>query len=250
MKKFVSRFPKRAGEIVELVDDVLDEGLSLHPDDDGFVELKELRDQMFAIRTFTKKLCKYQEEAKETYANCHTPSNGRTQNDDVNTDGDEIPFTQLCIELSKKVCAEFRNETNPIRLNFDDCEDLDLNVTQPPATQGKEVENGQNSEDVPEFKMPVQPKRASPKDGSTIRSLSRFGREYLLSEKKSVIPVCPKPKPLNVVDPLVPQRRPRWSVVLPEVLRSPYVVREVSLMCGMFPHQKRVDDCLFIARLT
>ncbi|GKA49052.1 hypothetical protein Tco_0742010 [Tanacetum coccineum] len=233
MKKFVSAFLKRAAEMVELADDVLDEGISLHPDDAVFVELKELKDQMFAARTFLHKPCKYQDPADQTYDSCHTPWNGRTQHEDVVADGDELPFTQLCIELSDRVCEEFHRTNEPQdvpefktpdqqkRLNFNDGEDLDLNITQPPATQGKEVGDGQNKEpqepqDVPEFKTPDQPKRASPKDRSTSRGLSRFGREYLSNENKSMIPVCLEPKPLNVVQPLIPQRRAKRHAILPE----------------------------------
>ncbi|GKC35622.1 hypothetical protein Tco_1048006, partial [Tanacetum coccineum] len=119
----------------------------------------------------------------QTYDNCHTPWNGRTQHEDVVADGDELPFTQLCIELSDRVCTEFlrTNEPQdvpefktldqPKRLNFDDGEELGLNITQPPATQGKEVGDGQNTEpqepqDVPEFKTPDQPKGASIKIAS------------------------------------------------------------------------------------
>ncbi|GJV17991.1 ulp1 protease family, C-terminal catalytic domain-containing protein [Tanacetum coccineum] len=256
MKKFVSAFLKRAAEMAELADDVLDEGLSLHPDDAGFVELKELRDQMFAACAFSQKPYKYQEPAEQTYDNCHTPWNGRTQHEDVVADGDELPFTQLASELADRVCNEFfsRNEHILTRLNFEEA-DFDLNITQPPATQGKEVGDGQNTEpqepqDVPEFKTPHQPKGTSPKDRSTSRSLSRFGREYLSNENKSMIPVCSEPQPLDVLEPLIPQRRAKWLAIRPEVLRSPYVVREVSLLCGFFPHEKRVADCLFSARFT
>ncbi|GJT31393.1 hypothetical protein Tco_0911668 [Tanacetum coccineum] len=140
MKKFVSAFLEKAVELAELAGDVLDEGLSLHPDDVGFMELKELRDQMFATRTFSQKPCKYQEPTDQTYDNCHTPWNGRTQHEDVVEDGDELPFTQLCIELSDRVCTEFcrTNEPQdvpefktldqPKRLNFDDGEELGIKI--------------------------------------------------------------------------------------------------------------------------
>ncbi|GKA61580.1 hypothetical protein Tco_0760987 [Tanacetum coccineum] len=140
MKKFVSAFLEKAAELAELAGDVLDEGLSLHPDDVGFLELKELRDQRFAARTFSQKPCKYQEPADQTYDNCHTPWNGRTQHEDVVEDGDELPFTQLCIELSDRVCTEFcrTNEPQdvpefktldqPKRLNFDDGEELGIKI--------------------------------------------------------------------------------------------------------------------------
>nr|GEV03794.1 DNA polymerase alpha catalytic subunit [Tanacetum cinerariifolium] len=105
-----TRISKRAIEMAELADDVLDEGLSLHPDDAGFVELNELRDPI-------------------------------TQHEDVIADGDELPFTHLASELADRVCNEFfsRNKHIPTRLNFKEA-DFDLNITQPPATQGKETD--------------------------------------------------------------------------------------------------------------
>ncbi|GKC93728.1 hypothetical protein Tco_1159170, partial [Tanacetum coccineum] len=115
MKKFISASLKRAAEMAELADDVLDEGLSLYPDDAGFVELKELRDQMFVDQFFKT------------------------------------------------------NEHIPTRLNFDDGADFDLNITQPPATQGKEVGDEQEPQDILEFKTPNHLKGSSPKDRSTSR---------------------------------------------------------------------------------
>ncbi|GKA63303.1 hypothetical protein Tco_0762909 [Tanacetum coccineum] len=230
-------------EMAEFVDGVLDEGLSLHPDDAGFVELKELRDQMFTASTFSQKPCKYQEPADQTYDNCHTSWNGRTQHEDVIADGDELLFIQLCIELSDRVCAEFhrtnepqdvlefKTPDQPKRLNFNDGKDLDLNITQPPATQGKEVGDGQNTEpqDVLEFKTPNQPKWESPKDRNTSRGLSRFGQEYLLNENKSMIPICLEPKSLNVVQPLIPQRRAKWPL-----LDATSIMYDTSKNCGVF----------------
>nr|GEU81929.1 hypothetical protein [Tanacetum cinerariifolium] len=58
---------------------------------------------------------------------------------------------------------------SPSCANFDDGANFDLNITQPLATQGKKVGDEQEPQDVPEFKTPNQPKRASPKDRSTSR---------------------------------------------------------------------------------
>ncbi|GJX04119.1 hypothetical protein Tco_0190035 [Tanacetum coccineum] len=186
VEKFISASLKRAAEMAELADDVLDEGLSLYQDDAGFMELKELRDQMFADRTFKQKPSNYQEPDDQTYDKFHTPCNGGTQYEDVVVEGDELPFTQLC------------------------------------ATQGKEVGDEQEPQDVPEFKTPNQPKGASPKDRSTSRGLSRFGREYL-TNNKSMVPVFLEPQPLNVLQPLIHQHRAKRHAILPEILRSPFV---------------------------
>lgn len=55
MKQYVAAYLKKADELVELADEVLDEGLESNPTDSGFIELKTLRDQMFAVRTYSQK---------------------------------------------------------------------------------------------------------------------------------------------------------------------------------------------------
>ncbi|GJU77891.1 hypothetical protein Tco_1274961, partial [Tanacetum coccineum] len=75
--------------------------------------------------------------------------------------------------------------------------------------------------------------------------MSRFG-----TDSKAMVPAFSQPKPLNVLPGNFPYGRPKRRVVLPEVLRSPYVVREVLLICGISPHESRAANCLFSARLT
>nr|GEY15487.1 hypothetical protein [Tanacetum cinerariifolium] len=54
---------------------------------------------------------------------------------------------------------------------------------------------------------------------------------------------------LNVTQPLATREsgRPTRHTILPKVLHSPYVVKEVSLIYGITPHKNRAADCLFSA---
>ncbi|GJW73239.1 retrovirus-related pol polyprotein from transposon TNT 1-94 [Tanacetum coccineum] len=45
---------KKAGEFIELADEVQDEALANNPTDTDFIDLKQLRDQMFAVRPYTQ----------------------------------------------------------------------------------------------------------------------------------------------------------------------------------------------------
>ena len=44
---------KRAGELLEMADKVIDKGIQDNPDDHVFLELKEVRDQLFVPRKFS-----------------------------------------------------------------------------------------------------------------------------------------------------------------------------------------------------
>ncbi|GKB87304.1 hypothetical protein Tco_0959576 [Tanacetum coccineum] len=84
-----------------MANEVLDDGLANNPMDPGLLELKEMMDQMFTVYG-----------APNGYA-----------------------------KLADSVWEEWHkmDENIPTRLNFYDAEDIDLNVTQPPATQEKVV---------------------------------------------------------------------------------------------------------------
>ncbi|PWA74635.1 RecF/RecN/SMC [Artemisia annua] len=266
-KKYVSSYLKKAAELVELADEVLDEELVNNPDDAGFLELRELRDALFAVRTYSNEPTDEKEENDYANYSFNTPENG----------GEPYPFTQVYGtpsgygELSDQVCEEWRrkNEPIPTRLNFDEGEEFDLNVTQPPATQGKVV--GGSDDDTPmeeveglldsmrnyqsqepvivdEFRTPVHETRVGEQDCNTSNNMSRFGRESIQNESKAIVHSYTEAQPLNVLhanflDELAKRRKKRT-----EKLRSPYVVREVSLVCGVAPHEKRATDCLFSAR--
>ena len=87
-------------------------------------------------------------EDEEAYEERVTPEKGVNKKGSGATNEYVFPFTQVygtpteAIAISDKVCREWeRNHQQiPTRLNFEDDVDLDLNVTQPPATQGKVVD--------------------------------------------------------------------------------------------------------------
>ena len=85
MKKYVSAYLKKAAELVELADEVLDEGLVNNPNDAGLLELKELRDAMFAVRTYSHEPTDEKEENDYASYSFQTLENG----------GEPFPFTQV-----------------------------------------------------------------------------------------------------------------------------------------------------------
>ncbi|GJX01269.1 hypothetical protein Tco_0185182 [Tanacetum coccineum] len=99
------RVPKdlEASEMVDLVDEVLDEGLADYSYEAGFIKLKDLRDQVFVGNTFSQKPKDNKEPDYQTFDNCHTRWNGENQQEDADGVGDVFPFTQMCIELSDRV---------------------------------------------------------------------------------------------------------------------------------------------------
>ncbi|GJU21281.1 LRR receptor-like serine/threonine-protein kinase GSO2 [Tanacetum coccineum] len=65
-----------AGEFIELADEVLDEALANNPTDTDFIDLKQLRDQMFAVRTYTQQPKDSAEQNDDTSYSFRTPENG------------------------------------------------------------------------------------------------------------------------------------------------------------------------------
>lgn len=107
---------KKAGELVELADEVLDEGLESNPTDSGFIELKTLRDQMFAVCTCSQRPKDKAEQDDATNFSFRTPENGEKQ----------FPFTQVygtpmeIAALSDKVWEELHrtSDTNSNEARF------------------------------------------------------------------------------------------------------------------------------------
>ncbi|PWA53614.1 phospholipase-like protein [Artemisia annua] len=265
MKKKAAAFLKRAGELIEMGDKVIDKGIEDNPDDHGFLELKELRDQLFVPRKFSDEPDVNEDE--EAYEQCFTPEKGVNKKGSGAADECVFPFTQVAIAMSDELCREWsRNHQQiPTRLNFEDDEGFDLNVTQPPATQGKVVVDdleadqvlleslrdyvSQDPADVGGFTTPDHPILVGAHESNTSNRLSRFGRESMGSKSKEIVPVYPNPMPLNVLVPKVERARAQRKRLLPEVLRSPYMTREVSVVYGLDTHEKKVAQCFFSGRL-
>ena len=94
MKKKLSSYLKRAGELVDMADRLLVRGLLDNPDDHGFMELKELRDQMFVNRTSYHNPEENEDPTEEAYDKCFTPQKGVNLNDSGAPDEYVFPFTQ------------------------------------------------------------------------------------------------------------------------------------------------------------
>ncbi|GKE51541.1 hypothetical protein Tco_1486697, partial [Tanacetum coccineum] len=199
MEKYVSTLLKKAGELMERADEVLDEGLENNLMDSGLIELKELKNQLFAVY------------------------------------GSPTGYA----ELQDKVWEEWHRlaEHIPTRLNFDEADDIDLNVTQPPTTQRQVVGGAEDENNMEE-------------EESLLDAIRNYVSQETTEEDEAMVPSYSQPKPLNVLLGNFPYGRPKRHVVLPEVLCSPYVVKKVSLICGISSHERRAANCLFSARLT
>lgn len=270
MQKKASSYLKRAAELVDMADKVIDKGIEDNPYDHGFWELKELRNQLFVPRKYSKEPADNEDE--EAYEKCVTPKKGVNKKGSGAADEYVFPFTQeygtptLAIAISDEVCREWeRNHQQiPVRLNFEDDVDFDLNVTQPPASQGKVVDDleedrvlleslreyvSQDPADGGGFTTPDHPISVGAHESNTSNRLSRFGRESMANKSKEIVPVYPNPVPLNVLVPKIERVRAQRQRLLPEVLRSPYMTREVSLLYGLGTHEKKVAECFFSGRL-
>ncbi|GJX20260.1 ulp1 protease family, C-terminal catalytic domain-containing protein [Tanacetum coccineum] len=202
-----------------MADEVMDKGLENNLKDSGFIELKELRNQLFAVPTYSQQPRNNPDEKEEddpTNFSFHTPVNDRKQFLMTQVYGLPTGYE----ELQDKVWEEWHYKAEQIltRLIFNEMDDIDLNVTQPPATQGKVVGDAKDENNMEED-------------------------ESLLD---AMVPAFSQPKPLNVLLGNIPYGSLGG---VPEVLCSPYVVREVSLICGISPHKRRAANCLFSARL-
>ncbi|GJT87137.1 hypothetical protein Tco_1068854 [Tanacetum coccineum] len=151
MKKYVPALLKKAGELVERANEVLDEGLENNLMDSGLIELKELRNQLFSVRTYSQQPGNNLEEKEEddpTNFSFHTPYDG----------GKIFPITQVYgsptgyAELQDKVWEEWHRLAEQIltRLNFNEADDIDLNVTQQPTTQRKVVGGAEDENNMEE----------------------------------------------------------------------------------------------------
>ncbi|PWA66146.1 RNA-directed DNA polymerase, eukaryota [Artemisia annua] len=167
MKKNLSLYLKRAGELRDMADRLLVKGLEDNPDDHGFMELKEVRDQMFVNHKYYHNPEDNEGLTKETYDKCFTPEKG-----------------------------------------------------------------------------------VNKKDSGAADELSRFGRESMGNKSKDIVPVYPDPVPLNVLVPNLAHARAKRPRLLPEVYRSPYMTREVSVVDGLGKHELKVAECFFSARFS
>ena len=274
MKKKLSSYLKRAGELIDMSDRLLVKGLEDNPDDHAFMELKELRDQMFVNRNYNHNPEDNEDPTKQAYEKYFTPGEGVKLSDSDAPDEYVFPFTQVygtpteAIAVSDKVCREWEcnHQQIPTRLDFEDDGQFDLNQTQPLAMQGQVVVDdlaedqllldslrdyvSQEPTDGGGFKTPNHPISVPAHESNTSNRLSRFGRESLGNKSKDIVPVYPDPLPLNVFLPKLEHSRAKRKRLLPEVYRSPYMTREVAVGDGLSKHEQKVAECFFSARFT
>nr|GFA58657.1 ulp1 protease family, C-terminal catalytic domain-containing protein [Tanacetum cinerariifolium] len=110
-KKYVRALLKKAGELVEIADEVMDKGLENNPTDFGFIELKELGNQLFVVPTYSQQPRNNPDETEEddpTNFSFHTSVN----------DGKQFLMTQVYGSPTDMESYKTKNEKNGIiRLN-------------------------------------------------------------------------------------------------------------------------------------
>ncbi|PWA95077.1 hypothetical protein CTI12_AA010880 [Artemisia annua] len=242
----------KAGGLIHEADEELDEALEQNPTDARLIQMKEVRDVLFRSRVFS-------EPANESKKPTEEANDGGycTPGKD-----EPFPFTQFYgtpsayVAYSEQVSAERIMKESKLRSDQLNVSKFDLNITQPPATQGRSVDVSgvencfdeaeellesfslYDSQDLPHF------------DCFTPEKLI-VGRQESGVSNSSITPytICDV-VPLQTIVPKEPNVRPKRQSRPAEVLCSPWVRRACSLVVGLGRHEKRVSDCLFSGRFA
>ncbi|GKA57827.1 peptidase C48, SUMO/sentrin/Ubl1, partial [Tanacetum coccineum] len=218
VKKSVAAKLKKAGELLDETEYALDEALEQNPHDKELIQLRDLRDVVFGSRTYGKPASdspnQNQEQVNEQY---RTPEKDAANNWDFRQMDEAYPYTQVYGTPAAYVAYS---------------EQFDLHLTEPPATT--------KCLTTPETLIGVR----------AVEDVSANANN-IVGESGALTPynICDA-QPLQSIPPQAAPRRTKRNVRPSEVLRSPYVVREVYLCGALSNHEKRAADCLFSGRLT
>ncbi|PWA53169.1 hypothetical protein CTI12_AA445290 [Artemisia annua] len=259
---------KKAGELMDEADESLDVALEENPNDEGLLQMKELRDAMFRARVFREPANKSTKSTEEGNDGDYcTPENDVPKATCFNDAPDEpFPFTQFYgtpsayVAYSEQLSAERTNKEKGLRSDHVCVSKFDLNITQPPATQGRSVDVSggdesfaeaeelleslqvYDSQDLPHFDCFTPEKLRVGRQGSGVSGNVSNG---------AITPytICDE-APLQTIIPKDTNVRPKRCGRPAEVLCSPWIRRACSLVVGLSGHEKRATDCLFSGRLS
>ncbi|PWA67953.1 Peptidase C48, SUMO/Sentrin/Ubl1 [Artemisia annua] len=259
---------KKAGDIMHEADGVLDEALEENPNDERLLEMKELRDALFRARVFREPRTESTQPPEDGNDGHYcTPENDVPKTWGFNDAPDEpFPFTQIYgtpsayVAYSEQLSAERINKEKGLRSDHVNVSKFDLNITQPPATQGKSVDvsGGEKSiadaEELLESLQVYDSQDLPHFDCFTPEKLIVGGQESGVSGNGcngSITPytVCDEP-PLQTIIPAEIDVRPKRCSRPAEILCSPWISRACSLVGGLAGHEKRVTECLFSGRFS
>ncbi|PWA90628.1 Peptidase C48, SUMO/Sentrin/Ubl1 [Artemisia annua] len=259
---------KKAGDIMDEADEVLDAALEENPTNEGLLQMKELRDALFRARVFREpanESSKPSEDGKD--GDYCSPENDVPKAWSSKDAPDEpFPFTQFYgtpsayVAYSEQVSAERLNKEKSLRSDKVTVSKFDLNLTQPPATQGRSVDvlGGDKSFDEAEElleSLQVYDSQGLPHFDCFTPEKLVVGRQDLgVSGNVSNGAITPyticDEAPLQTIIPTNTYVRPKRFGRPAEVLCSPWVRRACSLAAGLSGHEKRATDCLFSGRLS
>ena len=257
IKSLAAKYQK-AGELIDEADETLDVALEENPTNEGLLQMKELRDALFRARVF-------REPASESSKPTEDANNVHHCTPENDAPDEPFPFTQVYgtpsafVAYSEQVSAERRNKDDMLRSDKVHISKFDLNLTQPPATQGRSInlpggdksfaeaeellESLQvyDSQDLPHFEC------------FTPEKLVVGGQESGVSGYVSSGAITPYTscdvQPLQTIIPKETNVRPKRNGRPAEVLCSPWVRRACSLAAALSGHEKRATECLFSGRL-
>ncbi|PWA96205.1 hypothetical protein CTI12_AA040660 [Artemisia annua] len=259
---------KKAGDIMHEADEVLDEALEENPTDERLLEMKELRDALFRARVFREpgnESTKPPEDGND--GDYYTPENDVPKTWGFNDAPDEpFQFTQFYgtpsayVAYSEQLSAERINKEKGLRSDQVNVSKFDLNITQPPATQGKSVDVSGGDRSIADAEkllesLQVYDSQDLPHfDCFTPEKLIVGGQESGVSGNGcngSITPytVCDEP-PLQTIIPAETDVRPKRCSRPAEILCSSWISRACSLVGGLAGHEKRVTECLFSGRFS
>ncbi|PWA79108.1 ulp1 protease family, C-terminal catalytic domain-containing protein [Artemisia annua] len=258
---------KKAGELMHEADEELDDALEENPTDEGLLQMKELRDAMFRVRVFREPANESTKATEDGNDGVCTPENDVPKTRSSKDAPDEpFPFTQFYgtqsayVAYSEQLSAERINKEKGLRSDQVNISKIDLNITQPPATQGRSVDATGGDRSVADVEELLESLQVY--DSQDLPHFDCFTPEKLLVGRQesgvsgnvrngAITPytICDE-APLQTIIPEDTYVRPKRCARPAEVLCSPWMRRACSLVGGLAGHEKRVTECLFSGRFS
>ncbi|GKD65289.1 peptidase C48, SUMO/sentrin/Ubl1, partial [Tanacetum coccineum] len=234
VKKSVAAKFKKAVELIDEAEYALDDALEQNPHDKELIQLRDLRDVLFGSRKYSQPAS---DSPKENEEQVNEQERTADEAEQEHTADEAYRYTPVYgtpsayVAYSEQVELEWSNKQKQLRSDNVQVSKFDLNLTEPPPTEGF---------NTPETLIGVR----------SIADVSGNAGN-IVSETSALTPynICDA-QPLQSIPPQAVPRRTQRNVRPSEVLRSPYVVREVYLCGTLSNHEKRASDCLFSGRLT
>ncbi|PWA68285.1 ulp1 protease family, C-terminal catalytic domain-containing protein [Artemisia annua] len=266
IKSLAEKYQK-AGELMHDADGDLDEALEANPTDERLLQMKEMRDAMFRERVFREPANESTKATNDGNDGVCTPENDVPNTSSFKDAPDEpFPFTQFYgtpsayVAYSEQVSLERSNKEKRLRSDQVNISKFDLNITQPPATQGRSVDATGGDRSIADAEELLESLQVY--DSQDLPHFDCFTPEKLIVGREesgvsgnvcngAITPytICDQ-APLQTIMPKDTNVRPKRFSRPAEVLCSPWFRRACSLVGGLAGHEKRVTECLFSGRFS